>query len=100
MEGVIDIYKTYVALDGESVHYTRYLSLYWAQMNNLTIEEQSFMEQGLFAASMTSLPFSWITYDQWIEMTMNKGSKMKGGWIGFTKNESMLNIHAKTVNFI
>ena len=33
-------------------------------------------------------------------MTMNKGSKMKGGWIGFTKNESMLHIHTKTVNFI
>ena len=68
------------------MHYTRNLSLYWAQMNNLTIEEQSFMEQGLFAASMTSLPFSSIPYDQWIVMTMNKGSKMKGGWIGFTMN--------------
>ena len=41
----------------DSVHYTRYLSLYWAKMNNLTIEEQSFMEQGLFAASMTSLHY-------------------------------------------
>ena len=69
-------------------------------MNNLTIEEQRFIEQGLFAASITSLPFSSILYDQWIEMTMNKGSKMKGGWIGFTKNESMLHIHTKTVNFI
>ena len=74
----------------DSVHYTRYLSLYWAQMNNLTIEQKSFMKQGLFAASMTSLPFSSIPCDQWIEMTMNKESKMKGGWIGFTK----------TVNFI
>ena len=31
-------------------------------------------------------------------MTMNKGSKMKGGWIGFTKNESMVNIHTHSVN--
>ncbi len=31
---------------------------------------------------------------------MNKGSKMKGGWIGITKNEAMLNIHTKTVNKI
>ena len=77
----------------DSVHYMRYLSLYWAQMNNLTIEEQSFIEQGLFAASMTSS----IPCDQWIEMTMNKGSKMKGG---FTENESMLHIHTKTVHFI
>ena len=31
---------------------------------------------------------------------MNNGSKMKGGWIGITKNEAMLNIHTKTVNKI
>ena len=29
---------------------------------------------------------------------MNKGYKMKGGWIGFTKDESMVNIHTHAVN--
>ena len=33
-------------------------------------------------------------------MTMNKGSKMKSGWVGFTKNESMLYTHTKTISKI
>ena len=33
-------------------------------------------------------------------MTMNKGSKMKGGWIGITDNEAALQINTKVVNNI
>ena len=67
-------------------------------MYNLNEDAKSYMEKGHCTASLTGLPFSAIPHDQWIEMTMNKGSKMKGGWIGFTKNESMVNIHIHTVN--
>ena len=71
----------------DSLHYTRYMSIYWAEMNNLNDEIKKYMDEGLFSASMSGLPFSSIPHDQWIEMTMNKGSKMKGGWIGFTKSQ-------------
>ena len=82
----------------DSTNYTRYMSIYWVEMYNLNEDAKSYMEKGLFTASLTGLPFSAIPLDQWIEMTMNKGTKMKGGWIGFTKNESMVNIHTHTVN--
>ena len=80
----------------DSTNYTRYMSIYWVEMYNLNEDAKSYMEKGLFTASLTELPFSAIPHDQWIEMTVNKGSKMKGGWIGFTKNESMVNIHTHT----
>ena len=67
-------------------------------MCNLNEDGKSYMKKALFTASLTGLPFSVIPRDQWIEMTMNKGSKMKGGWIGCTKNESMVNIHTHTVS--
>ena len=57
---------------------------------NLTDEQREFMKNGLFCASISGRPFSALPFDQWIEMTMNKGSKMKSGWVGLTKNESML----------
>ena len=82
----------------DSTNYTRYMSIYWVEMYNLNEDAKSYMEKGLFTASLTGLPFSTIPHDQWIEMTMNKDSKMKGGWIGFTKNESMVNIHTHAVN--
>ena len=84
----------------DNLHYSRYLSIYWSMMKNLNDEVSNHMKQGLFSASLSGLPFSAIPYDQWIEVTMNKGSKMKGGWSGITKNEAMLNIHTKTVNKI
>ena len=62
-----------------SFHYSRYLSLYWSEINNLDEEKAFYMRSGLFSASMSGRPFSAIPHDQWIEMTINKGSKMKGG---------------------
>ena len=67
-------------------------------MSRLDYEKLSFMQEGLFASSMTGHPFSALPHDQWIEMTMNKGSKMKGGWIGITQNENVLHINTKIVN--
>ena len=58
------------------------------------------MNAGLFAASMFSQSFFALPYDQWIETTMNKGSKIKGGWIGITQNEEALQTNTKVVNNI
>ena len=43
---------------------------------------------------------SILPFDQWIDVTLNKGSKMKYGWVGFTKNQGMRYIHAKTISKI
>ena len=82
-----------------NLHYTRCMSIYWTQMNNLDVEMNTYMADGLFSFSMIGLPFSDIPHDQWIEMTMNKGLKVKRGWVGFTKNESMVNIHTSSEQY-
>ena len=84
----------------DRINYTRYMTLYWADMMHLTDAQRDFMKTGMFCASISGRPFSALPFDQWIEMTMNKGSKMKSGWVGFTKNESMLYTHAKTISKI
>ena len=58
------------------------------------------MNAGLLAASMSRQSFSALPRDQWIEFTMNIGSKMKGGWIGITQNEEALHTNTKVVNII
>eukprot|EP00794_Sanderia_malayensis_P006688 gene6688-7444_t len=84
----------------DQINYTRYMTLYWADMMNLTDEQREFMKNGMFCASISGRPFSGLPFDQWKEMTMNKGSKMKSGWVGFTKNESMLYTHTETISKI
>lgn len=84
----------------DNLHYSRYMTVFWASMNNLKEEWATYMRSGLFSASLTGNPYSAIPLDQWIEVTMNKGSKMKGGWIGITKNETRVNINTRTVNKI
>ena len=84
----------------DSLHYSRYLSLYWSGMNNLDEEKALYMRSGLFSASMSGISFSALPHDQWIEMTMNKGLKMKGGWIGITNNEEALQVNTKVINNI
>ncbi len=59
-------------------------------MMSLTDEQRGFMQKGMFCASISGRPFSALPFDQWIEITMNKGSKMISGWVRFTKNESMI----------
>ena len=68
-------------------------------MNNLDQEKASYMNAGLFEASVSGQSFSALPHDQWIEMMMNKGSKLKGGWIGITQNEEAAHTSIK-VNII
>ena len=60
----------------------------------------SYLQSIRLTASLMGRSFSAIPLDQWIEVTMNKGCKMKGAWIGITKNEAMVTIHARTTNKI
>ena len=54
----------------------------------------------IFSHSITGKPYSSISTDLWIEMTMNKGSKMKAGWQRILANEKMLCTHIRSGNYI
>ena len=80
--------------------YGKWLLHFWLDMCSLPEEHGNFMRDGLFSQSMTGNPYSCLPLDMWIEMTMNKGSKMKAGWSSILKNEAMLLIHTRNANFI
>eukprot|EP00794_Sanderia_malayensis_P017851 gene17851-19634_t len=80
--------------------YGRWLVEFWLQMSCLPEEKAQYLYQGLFAQSMTGKPYSCLPLDLWIEMTMNKGSKMKAGWKRILQNEKMLMIHTRNANSV
>ena len=49
---------------------------------------------------MSGRPFSALPHDQWTEMTMKKGSKMKNGWIGITHNKEVLKVKTNVISNI
>ena len=61
-------------------NYGKWLVEFWMEMKTLSPEITEYMVNGLFSQSMTGKSYSSIPLDLWIEMTMNKGSKMKAGW--------------------
>ena len=54
----------------------------------------------IFANSITGKSYSSLPTDLWIEMTMNKGSKMKAGWQRILVNEVILCANIKSTNHI
>lgn len=80
--------------------YSRWLTEFWLEISSLPKENERYMREGLFSQSMTGKPYSCLPLDLWIEMTMNKGSKMKAGWKRILKNEKMLLTHTRTVNSV
>eukprot|EP00112_Aurelia_sp_Birch-Aquarium-sp1_P017443 Seg4042.3 transcript_id=Seg4042.3/GoldUCD/mRNA.D3Y31 product="hypothetical protein" protein_id=Seg4042.3/GoldUCD/D3Y31 len=80
--------------------YGRWLVEFWLEMSCLPEEKAQYLYQGLFAQSMTAKPYSCLPLNLWIEMTMNKGSKMKAGWKKILKNEKMLLIHTRNANSV
>ncbi|KAG0711388.1 hypothetical protein GWK47_020695 [Chionoecetes opilio] len=63
--------------------YGRWMVEYWLELSNLPEERTAYMRDGLLSQSVTGKPYSMscLPLDLWIEMTMNKGSKMKAGWL-------------------
>lgn len=51
-----------------------------------------------FTQSITGNPYSNMAWDMWIECIMNKGSKMKSGWLSILQNEKQLLVHSTNVN--
>ena len=71
-----------------------------ASLDNLKDDQESFMNSGMFAQSLTGNPYSCVALDIWIESTMNKGSKLKNGWLAILSNEKQLLTNTLNVNNI
>ena len=78
--------------------YGRYLPDFITVLDTLPEDQASFMANGLFAQSMTGKPYSSVALDMWIETTMNKGSKLKSGWLAILFNEKQLLSNTRNVN--
>ena len=80
--------------------YGRHLPDFIAVLDTLPVEQAAFMNDGMFAQSMTGNPYSCVALDIWIESTMNKGSKLKSGWLAILNNEKQLLSNTRNVNNI
>ena len=83
----------------DKTNYARCLPDFWAKLSSLNTEQKQFFSSS-FAQFMTGKPYSSIPCDMWIEMTMNKGSKMKTGWLSILRNKKQLMTDTKNVNNI
>ena len=63
--------------------YGKWMLQFWLEISSLTQEQEEYMRPGLISQSMTGKPYSCLPHDLWVEMTMNKGSKMN---LGFGKH--------------
>ena len=80
--------------------YGRHLPDFIASLDNLSKEQEDFMERGMFAQSMTGNPYSCVALEIWIESTMNKGSKLKNGWLAILNNEKQLASNVRNANSV
>ena len=78
-------------------NYGRWLPVYWEGMKSLP-PEHKFMMEKIFAQSLTTNPYSAQPPDMWIEVTMNKGSKIKSGWKRTLYSEKGLFVQVKNSN--
>ena len=77
--------------------YGRWLADFWAMLTALPAHQVTFLRTN-FTQSITGNPYSNMAWDMWIECTMNKGSKMKSGWLSILQNEKQLLVHSRNVN--
>ena len=83
----------------DKVHYGKWLPEFWSETISLPHEIDIHMPS-IFSHSITGKPYSSIPTDLWIEMAMNKGSKMKAGWQRILANEKMLCAHIPSGDYI
>ena len=83
----------------DRIFYGRWLPDFWVMLTNLPPNQIEFLREN-FAQSISGHPYSNMGWDMWIECTMNKGSKMKSGWLSILKNEKQLLVHSKNANNI
>ena len=79
--------------------YSRWLPYFWSVLSNLPEDQRGFLEEN-YAYSLTGNSYSGMSLDMIIEVTMNKGSKLKSGWLSILKNEKQLLVHSRNCNNI
>ena len=72
--------------------YGRWMVEYWLKIDNLPEDKAFHLRNGLFSQLISGNLYSCLPLDLWIEMTMNKGSKMKAGWLKILKNEKIYSL--------
>ena len=77
--------------------YGRWLPDFKAMLTSLPTDQVAFLCTD-FTQSITGNPYSNMAWDMWIECTMNKGSKMKSGWLSILQNEKQLLVHSRNVH--
>ena len=73
--------------------YFRCLPYFWSVLTNIPRDRERFLEEN-YAHSFTGSPYSGMSLDMIIKVTMNKGSKLKSGWLSILKNEKQLLVHS------
>ena len=84
----------------ENNKYSKWLVEFWVEISSLQEWKEKYLRDGLFSQSMSGNPYSCLPLDLWIEMTMNKDSKIKGGWKHISGNEKMLFTNTKNINLV
>lgn len=80
--------------------YGRHLSDFTTVLDTFPANQAKFMKSGMFVQPMSGKPYSCVALDIWIESTMNKGSKLKCGWLAIRKNEKQLLSNTRNINNI
>ena len=65
----------------DNCRYGRHLPDFSMVLDSLLNDEAAYMENCLFAQSMSGNHYSCVALEIWIDSTMNKGSKLKSGWL-------------------
>lgn len=78
-------------------NYGRWLPHCWAMLTSLPPDQTQFFTSS-FSQSITGNAYSSIPWDMWIEITMNKGSKLKAGWLSILRNEKQLMTDIRNAN--
>jgi len=83
----------------DQTNYACWLPDFCAKLSSLNTEKKQFFSS-TFAQLMTGKPYSFNPWDMLIEMTTNKSSKMKAGWLLILRNEMQWLADTKNVNNI
>ena len=66
--------------------YGWYIPYFIAVLDTLSGDQAAFMESDLFAQARTGNPYSCVALDIWIKSMMDKGLKLKSGWLAILNN--------------
>ena len=82
----------------DKINYGRWLPDFWTMLTCLPDNQVEFLSSN-FSQSISGNPYSNFAWHMWIECTINKGSKMKAGWLSFLKNKKKQQlVYSRNVN--